>query len=66
MIMGETRRLQGRTSVKTFEKMRMCATSIKSDGTTRGGEGGEDCIHNPINMKREENLSFALNFSPPP
>ena len=40
MIVGETRRLQGRTSVKTFEKMRMCATSIKSDGTTRGGEGG--------------------------
>ena len=31
MIVGETRRLQGRTSVKTFEKMRMCATSIKSE-----------------------------------
>ena len=26
----------------------------------------EDCIHNPINMKREENyLSFALNFFTP-
>ena len=35
MIVGETRRLQGRTSVKTFEKMRMCATSIKSEEEER-------------------------------
>ena len=36
MIVGETRRLQGRTSVKTFEKMRMCATSIKSEEEEEG------------------------------
>ena len=28
---GEAIRLQGRISVKTFEKMRMCVTSIKSE-----------------------------------